>query len=378
MAASFPTQNSHAREPATNMPSAMATLSSQQCGSGLITLPIPSDDWSRASIIEPNGNDIHPFHGFEKIRQHVSASAITASQNITCTLPYDSNNAVIGDPRIMNTHSMIKIQATTALSSKGNSLTISTKENQAAAMNPRSSAYPWHKDMVNTHGYLDHRFPEVLDQHPFDMNSDSSNLYYQMANTWQHNSTNLANYQPFGFSNSMIQSTQESGNMTEKLFNSKEETVVGWWLNELGQPVYSMSGISMNNSTNSILKDDNETNSRNNDHENNIYQSAIISKHSSEVSISPDLGNNTESESNKRERKIKQSEDQKRNNHLASERKRRANYKNALANLSKLIPRGSGTESQSCLIWKAVNFIRSLEQTNNMLRLKLQDLMSRY
>lgn len=378
MAASFPIQNNHAREPTTNMLSAMATLSNHQRESELITLPISSDDWYRAFIIKPNGNGIHSFHEFEKIRQYVSASTISTSPSITCALPYDCNNMVIEDSGIIDTCSMIKMQSAAILSFRRNSLTVSTKENQAAVTNSRSSVYPWHKDLINTRVYLDHRL-SVSDQHFVDMNPSSfisSNLY-QISNAWQHYDAQVMNYQPLEFSNSLIQSIQGSGNTTEKLFSSKE-AAVEWGLNELDQPVYAISGISMSDTTNSILKDESETNSRNNGHESNIYRSSMISRHSSEALVFQDLENSAVPESNKRERKTKQSEDQKRNNHLASERKRRANYKNALENLSKLIPRESGTESQSCLIWKAVNFIRSLKQTNNMLRLELQDLMGRH
>lgn len=405
MAASFPTQNNHAREAVVIMPSVLDTLADQQNGS--LTLPIHSGDWSRVPIsMEDSNNDLHSFHSFEKMHKHNTSMGTISilSPNITSDSSYTNINASIGDPNVMDANSLAL-----GMQSTRNSLIVPTKENQVSSINPNPAAYHWNKNLSNSQvysgiGIQDHRIAGVSNHYSnlsdpkfmptcsntteyLDINSNHSMhsylQYYNMTTSQWQQYRNPMNYQPFTFPEHSTQPTyqmQEYNGISGKLFNTKEETVVGWWLNELGQPVYSMPSAIMNDAiVGSTIKDDAETDNGNNDSDNpHLYQSIAPQRYQSSLTKSGSGTNIHTDPEIKRERRSRQSEDQKRNNHLASERKRRANYKNALTNLSKLIPRGSGAESQSCLIWKAVNFIRSLEQTNNMLRFKLHDLMNRY
>lgn len=74
-------------------------------------------------------------------------------------------------------------------------------------------------------------------------------------------------------------------------------------------------------------------------------------------------------------KKMRLTDSQKRDNHLASEQKRRGHYKQAVENLVNILPKpghGEADRSQCHLIWRAVHFIRSLEQSNQSLAYQLQ------
>lgn len=74
-------------------------------------------------------------------------------------------------------------------------------------------------------------------------------------------------------------------------------------------------------------------------------------------------------------KKTRLTEAQKRDNHLASEQKRRGHYKQAVENLVNILPKpghGEADRSQCHLIWRAVHFIRALEQNNQSIAFQLQ------
>lgn len=169
------------------------------------------------------------------------------------------------------------------------------------------------------------------------------------------------------------------------LFNDKEEKVVGWWLNELGQPADAQADQAVYSAplaSDSYVPSKSKSSSfesSTEDAPSHEQQPEIPAAETQQDSLDAEVESTSSSVSGgKRDKRYKQSDDQKRSNHLASERRRRANYKSAILNLSRMIPRGSGTESQSCLIWKAVNFIRSLEQTNHLLRARLHEYLGPY